>query len=128
MLGAVEASDPVAEYERLGGREARCDEIEDVRLVNVGASKVAPSDRMLVCDSGRKKDTVLERLLVCLSSFSFSSSSAAFLTSGSLNSSLPFLSEAKYSSPRPKTTWSDAQSRVVPSVGFSHSSKAGGRS
>lgn len=126
--GATEASEPVVEYDRLGGRDARCEEIEGVRLFTTGTSAGAPSDRLLVCDNGRKNDTVLDLRKACLSAFSFSSSSTDFLTSGSLNSSFPFLSDAKYSSPRPKTTWSDAQSLITPSVGFSHSLSAGGRS
>lgn len=102
--GTVEASDPVAEYDRLGGRDARCDDMDDVRLFTTGESDGVNSDRLLVCDIGRKNDTVLDLRRACRSIFSFSSSSTVFLTSGSLYSSFPFLSDAKYSSPRPKTT------------------------
>jgi hypothetical protein len=80
-------------------------------------SMVAFSDRTLVSDSGLRKDTVLDLLKACLSSFSSSSVGVGFLTSGSLYSSFPCLSDAKYSSPRPKTTWREAKSRAVPSVG-----------
>jgi hypothetical protein len=100
----VEASDPVVEYDRLGGRDARCEDIDDVRRFMTGASDGAASARMLVCDNGRKNDTVLDLRKICRSVFSFSSPSVGFLTSGSLNSNFPFLSEAKYSSPRPNTT------------------------
>lgn len=125
---AIDASEPVVEYERLGGRDARCDDMDDVRLLTTGVSLDVLSNRVLVCESGRKNDTVLDLRRACLSPLSFSSSSIDFFTSGSLNSSFPFLSDAKYSSPRPKTTCSDAQSRAVPSAGFSHSFRAGGRS
>jgi hypothetical protein len=135
-------SEPVVEYERLGGRDARRDETDDVRLFVAGTSGAALSDRMLservmvsgralsertlsgrtlTSDSGRRIEKVLDLLKACLSAFvslaSFASSSADFLTAGSLNSNFPFLSEAKYSSPRPKTTWRVAKSRVEPSVG-----------
>jgi hypothetical protein len=56
----VEASDPVVEYDRLGGRDARCEDIDDVRRFMTGASDGAASARMLVCDNGRKNDTVLD--------------------------------------------------------------------
>lgn len=102
--GAVEASDPVVEYDRLGGRDALCNDMDDVRLFVVEASSGVLSDRPLVCDRGRRNETVLDLRNACRSNFSFSSSSVDFLTSGSLNSSFPFLSDAKYSSPRPKTT------------------------
>jgi hypothetical protein len=134
-------SEPVVEYERLGGRDARRDETDDVRLLVAGISEAALSERMLservisgralsertlsgrtpTSDNGRRIETVLDLLKACLSAFvslaSFVSSSAGFLTVGSLNSNFPFLSEAKYSSPRPKTTWRVAKSRVEPSVG-----------
>ena len=111
-------SDPVVEYERLGGRDARRDETDDVRLFATGASGAALSERTLservisgrtlTSDSGRRIEAVRDLLQACLSAFaslvSFASSSAGFLTAGSLNSNFPFLSEAKYSSPRPKTT------------------------
>lgn len=126
--GAIEASEPAVEYDRLGGRDALCEDMDDVRMFVVGASGSEKSARLLVCDNGRRNDTVLDLRNACRSTFSFSSSSVNFLTSGSLNSSFPFLSEAKYSSPRPKTTWSDVQSRMVPSVGLSQSFSAGGRS
>lgn len=59
---------------------------------------------------------------------SICSSGGGSFFSGSLNSSFPFLSEAKYSLPRPKTTCSVWKSRTVPSGGQSHSDSAGGRS
>ncbi|KAH6633024.1 hypothetical protein C7974DRAFT_375171 [Boeremia exigua] len=123
-----DVSELVVEYERLGDRDTRRDEIDDVRLFKRGASDTGTSDRLLAWESGRKKETVLDLRKACLSILSLSSSLTDFLTSGSLNSSFPFLSDAKYSSPRPKTTWSEAQSRVVPSVGLSHSFNASGRS
>jgi hypothetical protein len=71
----VEASDPVVEYDRLGGRDARCEDIDDVRRFMTGASDGAASARMLVCDNGRKNDTVLDLRKICRSVFSFSSPS-----------------------------------------------------
>jgi hypothetical protein len=121
-------SDPVVEYERLGGRDARSDETDNVRLFATGVSEAALSERTLskrvvsgrtlserrlsgrtlTSDSGRRIETVLDLLKACLSAFvslvSLVSSSAGFFTAGSLNSNFPFLSEAKYSSPRPNTT------------------------
>jgi hypothetical protein len=121
----VDAAELVLEYERLGGLEARLDEAaEDRRLSALSVGTL--SDLVLMSDNGRKNDTVLALRKDGLSFFS--SSSACFLTSGSLNSNFPFLSDAKYSSPRPKTTWRLAKSRVVPSVGYSQSSSAGGKS
>jgi hypothetical protein len=90
----------VLENDMLGGREARLDEAaEDLRLSVLSA--VEASDLVLMSDSGRRKETVLALRNAGLSS-SFSSSTG-FLISGSLNSNLPSLSDAKYSSPRPNT-------------------------
>lgn len=56
-------------------------------------------------DSGLRNDTVLDRLIAGFSNSSSPSvGGGGFLISGSFFSSFPFLSEAKYSSPRPKTT------------------------
>lgn len=96
----IEASDPVVEYDKL----IRCDDIDDVRLFTTGESDDVISDQLLVCDNGRKNNTVLDLRRVCRSTLSFSSPSTVLLTSSSLYSSFPSLSDAKYSSPRPKTT------------------------
>ena len=78
---------------------------------------------------GRTKDIVLERLRFGFSiSLKSSNGGSGFLTSGSLYSSLLFLSDAKYSSPRPNTTCREAKSRVLPFVGKSHSCSDCGRS
>jgi hypothetical protein len=121
----IDATELVLEYERLGGREARLDVVAEDLLLST-LSLTAVSDLVLTSDSGRKNDTVLALLNADLSIFS--SSSACFFVSGSLYSNFPSLSEAKYSSPRPKTTCNVAKSRVVPSVGYSQSLSAGGRS
>jgi hypothetical protein len=121
----IDAAELVLEYERLGGLEARLDEAADDRRLSP-LSAGALSDLVLMSDNGRKNDTVLALRNAGLSFFS--SSSACFLASGSLNSIFPSLSEAKYSSPRPKTTCRLAKSRVVPSVGYSQSFSAGGKS
>jgi hypothetical protein len=100
----------VLENDRLGGREARLDDAAEERRLSADSS-----DLVLMSDRGRKNDTVLALRNAGLS-ISFSSS-VDFLTSGSLNSILPSLSDAKYSSPRPKTTCKVAKSRVLPFVG-----------
>jgi len=121
----TEAVELVREYDKLGGREARLDETIEERLLSI-ESLVGVSDLMLTSDNGRRNDTVLALLSAGLPTLS--SSSIGFLTSESLNSNFPSLSEAKYSSPRPKTTCKLAKSRVVPSVGYNQSRSAGGRS
>ncbi len=100
----IEVSDPVVEHERLGDRDACCAEMDDVRLLYEGVSEPGTSERLLARESGRKKDTVLDLRTAFLPTFSLSSSSVAFLTFGSVNSSFPLQSDAKYSSPRPNTT------------------------
>lgn len=124
----TDASDPAVEYERLGGRDACKDEMDVVRLFLTDPSVPVLSDRTLACDSGLRNETVLDLRKARRLTFSLSSSPTDLLISGSLNSSLPCLSEAKYSSPLPKTTCNEAQSRVVPSFGFSHSLSAVGKS
>jgi hypothetical protein len=80
-------------------------------------------------DRGLRNETVLDRLKAGLSSLpALSHEEGAFLTSGSLCSSFPFLSEAKYSAPRPNTTWRVGKSRLDPSVGNNHSCSASGKS
>jgi hypothetical protein len=97
----MDAAELVLENDRLGGREARLDAVEEDHLFSP-ASDPTLSDLVLTSDSGRKNDTVLALLSTGLSTFS--SSSTGFLISGSLCSNFPFLSDAKYSSPRPNTT------------------------
>jgi hypothetical protein len=121
----MDAAELVLENDRLGGREARLDAVDEDHLVSP-VSDPTLSDLVLTSDRGLRKDTVLALLSAGLSTFS--SSSTGFLTSGSLCSNFPFLSEAKYSSPRPNTTWRVAKSRVVPLVGYNQSFSAGGRS
>lgn len=94
-------SDDVLEDDKLGGLVPRWDEMDD-DLVLRAESVNDPSDPVLALDRGLKKLTVLARRSICFSIFS--SSSATFFGSGSLFSNFPFLSDAKYSSPRPKTT------------------------
>lgn len=100
---ATDPSELVLEFVKLGGREARCDDIDDDRdCLLLNESALVASDLTLVSDKGRRNETVRD-LLSAMRSI-FSSSSTCFLTSGSLYSSFPFLSDAKYSSPRPNTT------------------------
>jgi hypothetical protein len=97
-----EASEFVLEYVRLGGRDRRREEIVEDRLLSPASVAAEESDLVLTSDNGRKNDTVLDLRIAGFSNSPFAS--AGLLGSGSLNSSFPFLSEAKYSSPRPKTT------------------------
>lgn len=122
-----EASDiDLAEKAKLGGREACC-EAPDDRLLE-GVSMAGLVCLVLVSDNGLRNDTVLDLLNTGFSSISSGGGGGGSFFSGSLYSSLPFLSDAKYSSPRPNTTWSVAKSRLEPSAGKSHSWRAGGRS
>jgi len=115
------------ENEMLGGREDDCCEAADDRLLDEGLSIAgAICCFALELGSGRKNDTLVRALLS--TGFSSNSSGVGAFTSGSLYSSFPYLSDAKYSSPRPKTTCSDAKSRSVPSVGYNHCLSAGWRS
>jgi hypothetical protein len=111
----------------MGGR-VEDTELEADRIV--AFSKVGESIEGALClllDSDRwvMNEIVLDRLRT---GFSGSIGVSGFLTSGSLYSNFPFLSEAKYSSPRPNTTWSEAKSRVGPASGNSQSLNASGRS
>lgn len=120
-----DASESVrAENDMLGGRDAEWEAVDAGLLGDEGLS-VTGGRGFMVFKSGcaRKEDMVLD-----LRSPGFSSVTSGAFFSGSLNSSFPFLSEAKYSSPRPKTTCNEAKSRVVLSLGQSHSWSAGGRS
>jgi hypothetical protein len=115
-IGSTSSEDMelVLENDKLGGLEARLDDAAEDHLLSA-VSAAEASDLVLISDNGRKNDTVRALLNAGLSA-SFSSSTT-FLISGSLNSNFPSLSDAKYSSPRPKTTCNVAKSRVVPSVG-----------
>lgn len=110
-----DASEFVLEYDKLGGRDARRDEVEDDLFLSSGLAPSVLSDRVLTSDSGRRKETVRDRRSVILSFLT--SGSAGFTGSGSLYSNFPSLSDAKYSSPRPNTTCRVAKSRVEPSLG-----------
>lgn len=92
----------------LVGRVETCETDEDLPLLIVSelvVSRAGADGFAFVSDRGRRKDIVLDRLIVGLSSFVAASTGVSgFLTSGSLYSTFPSLSEAKYSSPRPKTT------------------------
>ncbi|CAO2655784.1 Nn.00g045870.m01.CDS01 [Neocucurbitaria sp. VM-36] len=91
----TDVSESVLEYDKLDDRDTRRDETDDDRVL--ATTDVAESlDLVLVPDNGRKKLTVLD--------LRFPPSSVGFFTSGSLYSNLLYWSEAKYSSPRPKTT------------------------
>jgi hypothetical protein len=88
-----------AENDMLGGRD---DDAPDDRRLDAGLSVATCFG--LALGNGRKNDTLVRaRLNTGLSSRS-SDAGAGALTSGSLYSSFPCLSDAKYSSPRPKTT------------------------
>jgi hypothetical protein len=118
--------------EVLRGRGVRW-EVEEERLrlaSRLGDSIAGLNGFVDGSDNGRRKDIVRDRLSGAgLSSFGRGSGGTrGFLTSGSLNSSFPFLSDAKYSSPRPNTTCRVGKSRSDPSVGKSHSFRSGGRS
>lgn len=123
----IEASDiDLEENARLGGRDADC-EAEDERLLEEGVSIAGTGGVCLVLGSnGHINDTLVRALLN--TGFSSRSSGGGAFFSGALYSNFPFLSEAKYSSPRPNTTWRVAKSRSEPSDGHSHCSSAGGRS
>lgn len=86
-----------ADDDKLGGRVSDC-EIDEDRLLSVsraGVSLKGSTDRVLESDKGRKKDIVRDRFKAGFSSLSgFSSKGVGFLTSGSLYSSFPFLSDA----------------------------------
>jgi hypothetical protein len=83
----IDAAELVLENDRLGGREARLDVVDEDHLFSP-VSAVVFSGRRLMSDSGRKNDTVLALRSAGLSTFS--SSSAGFLTSASLYSSFSF--------------------------------------
>lgn len=95
------------EKDMLGGLEGGCDVLDERLLLGsrTGVSTTESADLVLRSDSGRRNDIVLARRRAGLFCFSrLSSEGGGFLISGSLFSSFPFLSEAKYSSPRPNTT------------------------
>lgn len=112
-----------------GGR-VEDSELEGDRLFEfsmVGESIEGALCRVLESDRWLMNEIVRDRLKTGFSAAA-SIGASGFLTSGSLYSSFPFLSEAKYSSPRPNTTCSEAKSRVVSPAGNSQSLSASGRS
>ena len=114
------------------GRGVGCEaELDRLRLAcRLGVSIAGLKGFVDESDNGRRNDIVRDRLRGAgLSSFGGGSGgSRGLLTSGSLNSSFPSLSDAKYSSPRPNTTCSVGKSRSGPLGGKSHSCRSGGRS
>jgi hypothetical protein len=102
-IGALEAD--TAGVHKLG---RGCDETDCDR--GAGSSRLKTSlvggvvNFAIGSESGRRKEIVLDRLSFGFSESSSPSVNVDFLISGSLTSSFPYLSEAKYSSPRPNTT------------------------
>lgn len=116
-----------AEKDMLGGRDGYA--VEDLWLGEEDEDSSGTEGRgLVVMSSGgaaRNADIVRVRRRMGFSSGVVVSKG---FFSGSLYSSLPLMSDAKYSSPRPKTTWRDGKSRVVLSSGHNHCWSAGGRS
>lgn len=110
LMGLIIGSDVGLGTDVLEDHNPGCDETDnecslectESFLLNISLGRVL--NFAVGSDSGRRKDTVLDRLKDGLSKSSSVSDGGGFLISGSLFSSFPFLSDAKYSSPRPNTT------------------------
>ena len=100
--------------------------IKEDLLLEDGDSRSRKPDFWLSSDRGRMNDTVRDLLSARFSTNS-SFVGSFFSCSGSLYSSFPLLSEAKNSSPRPKTTCKLAKS-LLPAWEKRKSWRSGGRS
>lgn len=104
MMGLEE---PMSEFEvgldddKLGGRDE--DLLFDDSVLELSSAGSTGFD--IGSNNGLRRDAVLDLLKAGFSSFTtLSPRGSDLLTSGSLCSSFPVLSEAKYSAPRPNTT------------------------
>jgi hypothetical protein len=109
LVGWIAASEGGLEKMVLGGLDDSCDTFDDLlfepesSIANVSRAGVGVFI-IEVSGGGLKIEIVLERFKAGFSSPAPSTGVEGFLGSGSLFSNFPLLSDAKYSSPRPKTT------------------------